>query len=260
MAAEEQMDMSLDDIIKAKPSMVKRGGGKSRGSGGGGAGGGGGGGGRGNSRGRGGSSRGRRNNSRATPYSRDTPSGRWTHDKFEGGRSSLGGGGGGGGGGRGAGIAKLLISNLEYSVNDQDIRELFAEFGAIRAYSVHYDRSGRSLGTADVTYINKSDAARALKTYNNVPLDGKPMIIELVTDEPLSTGGGGGGGGNRNNGGNRNSNNRSRGGSGGRGRGGERRGGRGRGGGGRGGGREQKKTMTAEELDKQLDDYKSAKA
>ncbi|XP_063682289.1 aly/REF export factor 2-like isoform X2 [Bolinopsis microptera] len=230
MAAEEQMDMSLDDIIKAKPSMVRRGG----------------------------SSRGRRNNSRATPYSRDTPSGRWTHDKFEGGRSSLGGGGGGGGG-RGAGIAKLLISNLEYSVNDQDIRELFAEFGAIRAYSVHYDRSGRSLGTADVTYINKSDAARALKTYNNVPLDGKPMIIELVTDEPLSTGGGGGGG-NRNNGGNRNSNNRSRGGSGGRGRGGERRGGRGRGGGGRGGGREQKKTMTAEELDKQLDDYKSAKA
>ena len=53
-------------------------------------------------------------------YLQDTPSGRWTHDKFEGGRSSLGGGGGGGGGGRG--IAKLLISNLEYSVNDQDIR------------------------------------------------------------------------------------------------------------------------------------------
>lgn len=236
--AEEQMDMSLDDIIKAKPSMVKRGGNKSRG-------------GRGSSsgRGRGNSSRGRRNN----PYSRsrDTPSGRWTHDKFEGGRSSLGGGGGGGGGGRG--IAKLLISNLEYSVNDQDIRELFAEFGPIRSYSVHYDRSGRSLGTADVTYINKSDAARALKTYNNVPLDGKPMIIELVTDEPSSIGGSRNFGGNRNN-----SNNRSRGGSGNRGRGGSRRGAGGRGG--RGGGREQKKPMTAEELDKQLDDYKSSKA
>lgn len=231
--AEEQMDMSLDDIIKAKPSMVKRGGSRSRGGRGGGGG-----------RGRGGSSRGRRN-FRSTPYSRDTPSGRWTHDKFEGGRSSLGGGGGGGG----RGIAKLLISNLEYSVNDQDIRELFAEFGAIRAYSVHYDRSGRSLGTADVTYINKTDAARALKTYNNVPLDGKPMIIELVTDEPLSTGG------SRNSGGNRN-NNRSRGSSRGRGGGGSRRGGRG----GRGGGREQKKPMTAEELDKQLDDYKSSKA
>jgi len=236
--AEEQMDMSLDDIIKAKPSMVKRGG---RGKGG-----------RGNSRGRGGSSRGGRRNFRSNPYGRstDTPSGRWTHDKFEGGRSSLGGGGGGGG--RGMPLAKLLISNLEYSVNDQDIRELFAEFGPIRTYSVHYDRSGRSLSTADVTYINKADATRALKTYNNVPLDGKPMIIELVTDEPLTTRG------NRSYGGNRNSNNGSNRyrGSGGRGRGATRRGGRG----GRGGGREQKKPMTAEELDKQLDDYKSSKA
>lgn len=40
----------------------------------------------------------------------------------------------------------------------------------------------------------------------------------------------------------------------GRGRGGSSRG---SGRGGRGGGREQKKTMTAEELDKQLDDYKT---
>lgn len=233
------MDMSLDDIIKAKPSMVRRG----RGRGGGrGSGRGGGGGGRGASRG------GRRSGNRPAPYSRDTPSGRWTHDKFEGGRAARGGGGGGG-----RGVAKLLISNLEFSVNDQDIKELFAEFGPIRAYSVHYDRSGRSLGTADVTYLNRADAAKALKTYNNVPLDGKPMIIELVTDEPAYRGGGG----NRNFGGNRfNNSNRSRGGFGGRGRGGSRRGG----GGGGGGGRQQKKPMTAEELDKQLDDYKSTKA
>lgn len=216
------MDMSLEDIIKSKPSMVRRGkGGKSRGGGGGGGGGG---------RSRGGR---RGGGFRSNPYSRDTPSGRWEHDKFEGGsrfsnRRSFN---------DSDGLTKLLISNLEYSVNDQDIKELFSEFGPLKSSSVHYDRSGRSLGTADVTYIRKTDATRALKTYNDVPLDGKPMRIELVADDaPMGNRVGGGrsffGGRGRGRGSSRNSR------------------GRGRGG--------QKKTtpLTAEELDAQLDEYK----
>lgn len=156
--------------------------------------------------------------------------------------------------GRGA-VAKLLISNLEFSVNDQDIRELFSEFGPIRSYSVHYDRSGRSLGTADVTYHTRSDAGRALKTYNNVPLDGKPMIIELVVDEPAF----GGGRANNTGGGGRPNSFRSINGNNNTSRPNNRGTGSGRGRGGRGGGRrdrEPKKTFTAEELDAQLDEYK----
>ncbi|XP_077232885.1 THO complex subunit 4B-like [Tasmannia lanceolata] len=75
---------------------------------------------------------------------------------------------------------KLYISNLDYSVSNEDIKELFSEAGDLKRYSIHYDRSGRSKGTAEVVFSRWSDGVAAVKKYNNVELDGKPMKIEIV--------------------------------------------------------------------------------
>uniref|UniRef100_A0A0E0MBE6 RRM domain-containing protein n=1 Tax=Oryza punctata TaxID=4537 RepID=A0A0E0MBE6_ORYPU len=75
---------------------------------------------------------------------------------------------------------KLYISNLDYAVSNEDIKELFSEVGDVKRYSINYDRSGRSKGTAEVVFSRKSDALAAVKRYNNVQLDGKPMKLELI--------------------------------------------------------------------------------
>ncbi|KAM0953571.1 putative chromatin target of PRMT1 protein [Dioscorea sansibarensis] len=151
------LDMSLDDLIKNSKKSATAGAG-------------------GNSRGRGrasGAGPARRvpNRNRAAPYSvGKAPDTAWQHDLYSGDRISAFPPQAAG---RASSIelgTKLYISNLDYGVSNEDIKELFGEVGDLKRFSIHYDRSGRS----------REDAFAAVKRYNNVQLDGKPMKIEVI--------------------------------------------------------------------------------
>lgn len=77
-------------------------------------------------------------------------------------------------------LTKLYISNLDRRVSNDDILLLFSEEGELERHSIHYDQFGRSKGTAEVVFTKQSDALAAIKKYNNMNLDGKPLQIELV--------------------------------------------------------------------------------
>ncbi|XP_057471536.1 THO complex subunit 4B-like [Actinidia eriantha] len=167
------LDMSLDDIIKMNKKPGGRGGGANP---------------RGRARNSGPGPARRlpnRSSNRTTPYSVEkvqAPETTWKHDMFAedvvapapaypapGARVAAIETG-----------TKLFISNLDYEVSTEDIKELFSEVGDLKRYSIHFDRSGRSKGTAEIVFSRRRDAEAAVKRYNDVELDGKAMKIEIV--------------------------------------------------------------------------------
>jgi len=177
------MDIALDDIIKHNNPRGRGGfrGGRGRGSR--------------DNRTSGGALRRNRTTTRSAPYRSARPdTSKWAHDRYdeeEGGDDFEIAEEFGVVSNPGPGIqtgTKLLISNLDFNVSDDDIKDLFQSVGDVKKAAIKYDKSGRSIGTATVVYTRKQDAITALKKYNGVGLDGKPMKIVLVGTNVPSVG------------------------------------------------------------------------
>ncbi|KAF9362928.1 hypothetical protein BGX34_005243 [Mortierella sp. NVP85] len=66
--------------------------------------------------------------------------------------------------------SKIQVSNLDHRVTAEDLKKC----------TLMYDQNGKSTGTAVVHFTRVGDAAVAFSKFNAVPLDGRPMKIEIV--------------------------------------------------------------------------------
>ena len=93
-------------------------------------------------------------------------------------------------------VKKLYVGNLAWGVSDDDLQNVFSEFGSVASAVVITDReTGRSRGFGFVELEDGAD--QAIEALNGQDLQGRPMRV----NEAQSKGGGGGRGGNRGGGG-----------------------------------------------------------
>jgi RNA recognition motif-containing protein len=98
-------------------------------------------------------------------------------------------------------VKKLYVGNLAWGVTDDDLQNMFVEFGSVASAVVITDReTGRSRGFG---FVELEDGAeQAIEALNGQDVQGRPLRVnEAQSKDRGGRGGGGGGGGNRDGGG-----------------------------------------------------------
>ena len=87
----------------------------------------------------------------------------------------------------------IYVGNLPWSTTNDDLREMFAQYGAVDRAQVVTDReTGRSRGFGFVEMPNEAEANAAIAALNEQPMNGRPLTVNIA--KPREGGGGGGGG------------------------------------------------------------------
>src|SRR5574344_162715 len=72
----------------------------------------------------------------------------------------------------------IYISRLRFRIEDNDLKELFREYGEIQSAKVIIDKfSGRSKGFGFVEMPNDDAAKKAIEELNQVEYDGKVINV-----------------------------------------------------------------------------------
>ena len=97
---------------------------------------------------------------------------------------------------------RIYVGNLPFSARQEDVEQLFGEFGEVISVALPNDReTGRPRGFGFVE-MSKDDATAAIKALDGKDFDGRNLRVNEAEPREERRGGGGGyGGGNRGGGG-----------------------------------------------------------
>ena len=99
----------------------------------------------------------------------------------------------------------IYVGNLSYQTTEDELRDLFAEFGDVVSAKLIVDKfTGQSKGFGFVEMSNNSEAQKAMDELNGRDVNGRNVTVNQARPrQDRSRGGGGGGGGRGYGGGNR---------------------------------------------------------
>lgn len=88
----------------------------------------------------------------------------------------------------------LFVGNLPFSINEDSLSQLFAQYGQIQTLNIIKDKfSGQSRGFAFVEMTTQEEAQKAIEGLNGHNIDGRSIVVKEAMPKPDYQSGGGGG-------------------------------------------------------------------
>ena len=74
---------------------------------------------------------------------------------------------------------KIIVRNLTRNATNADIKSVFEKIGPLRRCGINWNNLGDSKGTAEVEFLYRSDAFRAMRRLDYKSIKGVPMRLEM---------------------------------------------------------------------------------
>lgn len=80
---------------------------------------------------------------------------------------------------------RLFVGNLSYQTDENELTELFGQFGAVENAQIMRDMAtGRARGFAFVDMADDAAAQKAVSQFHGQPLDGRPLVVNEARPRP----------------------------------------------------------------------------
>lgn len=77
----------------------------------------------------------------------------------------------------------IFVANLNFKVQEEDLRETFEAYGEVDSARIITDRNtGRSKGFGFVEMSNADDASKAIEELNDREMDGRNLVVKVAEE------------------------------------------------------------------------------
>lgn len=85
---------------------------------------------------------------------------------------------------------KVYVGNMNYSTAENQLRDLFAQYGEVASVNIIVDRyTGKAKGFGFVEMTNDDEAQKAIDALNGFEFMGRQLRVNRAEDKPRRDGG-----------------------------------------------------------------------